>query len=417
MARLRRELTFKDGLPLALGSIIGSGILFLPSLTFSIAGSDVGLVWLVATFLCFPLLLIFQSAFTLVPNESGVEGFVSLGFGPRFGAGVPILILGTVGLGMPASALIVGEYIESVLGGSQLIISLVALGIVWFAALSNLQRVSVSARTQRWVTALLLLVGFGLIALTTNAAFSNYHVLKPKFELSPSLSAITVAFWAYAGFENLTFMAGEFKNPKRDLTLSILVALLIGGALYLGLSANFAALVTRDQINENLGLMQLAQSTTSPKIMSLVVALVAFVAVLTNFNSWFLGISRLVYSSSKKRILPEVFSTLNKNEVPARSLIGLGVIFSINILIGSIFPNLVKTAIQMASMNFVMIYILTVGAFVIAEKRTSFKILGVVVLIPLVAAIRESGWLILYPVFLLSAGSILFREPNEEINQ
>jgi len=42
---LRRTLTLWDGIALAIGSIAGSGILYLPSLTYVLAGHDVLLVW------------------------------------------------------------------------------------------------------------------------------------------------------------------------------------------------------------------------------------------------------------------------------------------------------------------------------------------------------------------------------------
>ena len=59
MASLSRSLNLGQGITLAIGSIMGSGILFLPSLTYSIAGNDISVVWLAATIICIPLLLFF----------------------------------------------------------------------------------------------------------------------------------------------------------------------------------------------------------------------------------------------------------------------------------------------------------------------------------------------------------------------
>ena len=56
---LKRQLTLKNGIPLGIGSILGSGILFLPSLAYSISGQNVGYVWLLSILLCLPLLIIF----------------------------------------------------------------------------------------------------------------------------------------------------------------------------------------------------------------------------------------------------------------------------------------------------------------------------------------------------------------------
>src|SRR5215471_10588323 len=48
--KLQRTLTLWDGVALAVGSIAGSGILYLPSLTYVLAGHDVLLVWLAGVF-------------------------------------------------------------------------------------------------------------------------------------------------------------------------------------------------------------------------------------------------------------------------------------------------------------------------------------------------------------------------------
>src|ERR1035438_5021750 len=97
---LKRQLTLKDGIGLGLGSIIGSGILFLPSMTYGLAGTNVLVCWVVTTFLCLPLLYIFSHMVESVPNESGMEGYISLGLGEHVGATIPILFLSTVGIGM-----------------------------------------------------------------------------------------------------------------------------------------------------------------------------------------------------------------------------------------------------------------------------------------------------------------------------
>lgn len=60
MSNLNKVLTVKDGVVLGIGSIMGSGILFLPSFSYSLSGPDALLGWVITTLLCFPLLIIFK---------------------------------------------------------------------------------------------------------------------------------------------------------------------------------------------------------------------------------------------------------------------------------------------------------------------------------------------------------------------
>jgi Secreted repeat of unknown function len=56
----RTGLSRRQALPLAVGSIAGSGILFLPSAVYVEAGRNSLLVWLLATAACLPMLLMFE---------------------------------------------------------------------------------------------------------------------------------------------------------------------------------------------------------------------------------------------------------------------------------------------------------------------------------------------------------------------
>src|SRR3954470_17271791 len=83
---LPRTLGLGGGIVLAVGSIAGSGILFLPSTIYVIAGSDSLVVWVVAALICVPLLGVFAALVRAVPDGAGLEGFVALGLDRRVSA-------------------------------------------------------------------------------------------------------------------------------------------------------------------------------------------------------------------------------------------------------------------------------------------------------------------------------------------
>ena len=76
-----RTLGLRGGIALAIGSVAGSGILFLPSVLVRLTGPDVLVVWAIATALCIPLLFIFGEMVREVPDGSGIEGFIARGLG------------------------------------------------------------------------------------------------------------------------------------------------------------------------------------------------------------------------------------------------------------------------------------------------------------------------------------------------
>lgn len=407
MNGLKRQLTLKDGISLAFGSVIGSGILFLPSLTFSISGSYTMWVWIITTLLCIPLIYIFTDMVKEVPNESGIEGFVSLGLGKRIGATIPIIFLGTVSFGMSASALIVGEYVSNFLGGGIYSQLFTAFLIVFSGVIANLNGIKIGANVQFLITCLIFLVGVLLLIFAFPTRFGDGSMTISSNMISVIVPGIVVAFWAFAGFENLTFIAGEFKNPARDFKLSMLVALFLAGLLYLFLSESCASHIPQDKINPIAGLYQLSEIIHPKYISTLIITIFAFLAVQINFNSWIWGISRLIYSSAKKNKFPAYFAVLNNKHIPARAILLLATLFSIVLLSSIIFPDFLKTILIAVSTNFVFIYTLCLISYALYKKWSFLKIVSIGLLMLLVLLLWSSKWIALYPIFLFVVGLII----------
>lgn len=403
MRELKRQLSLKDGIFLAFGSVIGSGILFLPSLTFSISGSDTRWVWVITTILCIPLVYIFSDMIKEIPNERGLQGFISTGLGRHVGATIPIIFLGTVSLGMPSSALIVGEYVKSYVGGGIAVKILTAFFIVFGGIFTNLFGIKVNSSIQLAITFLLLALSLFILSLAPPTHFFQNTSFSSK-SLTLILPSIIVSFWAFAGFENLTFMAGEFKNPSRDIKISMLFALFLCGGLYLLLSESCASNIPYSEINPLAGLYQLSETISPKAVSTFVITVFAFLAVQINFNSWIWGMSRLVYVSAKQNILPSYFSLLNDKHIPQRSICLLASLFSIVLLVLIIFPSILKAILMVVSTNFVFIYILCLASYIMYKKWCFLKMISAGLLLLFILLFFSSKWLILYPLFLFGLG-------------
>ncbi|BCA96950.1 putative amino acid permease YecA [Legionella antarctica] len=405
---LKRQLTLKDGVSLALGSIMGSGLLFLPSLTAAVSGPNTAWVWIATTLLCFPLLYLFNDMVVSVATESGIEGFVSLGLGESIGASIPIIFLGTVTIGMPISALIVGEYVKNFLGGGELTQFITALSLVYTGILINFVGIKIGALVQLSIAFLTFLVGLFLYFLIP--AQIPWH---SSFSFSVASAAtffpgIIVAFWAYAGFENLTFIACEFKNPAKDFKLSMIIALVLCGLLYLLLSLSCLSVIPREEINGMSGLYQLVETLGNHFLPTLIITLFAYFAVQINFNSWIWGISRLIYSSAKQRKLPLFFSELNNQQIPARAILLLMILFTLALIVLSCIQRHFESIVTLVSTNFVFIYALCLSSYIRFKKNGFPRILAAGMLLLFTLLLFSSGWALLYPLVLFCSSVVFF---------
>lgn len=413
---LRRTLALRDGIALAIGSIAGAGILFLPSLTYVLAGRTVLLVWLGGTLLCLPMLFMFTAMVRLVPDGSGIEGFIARGLDRHVAASVPVLFLSLVVLGLPSGALVAGAYLRAAVGGGVTVQLAGALAVLSIAIATNLAGAAAGARVQRGAAWALLAVAVALCILTYPDARRHYGTVAPTLG-APGviLSGIVVAFWAYAGFENLTFIAGEFRDPRRDFPLAMIVAFAAYGVLAVALTATVAALVPRGRVNAVAGLFQLAQHVRPSWLASGVIVAFALALMQLNAASWLWGMSRLIHVSARAGQLPRWFARLDGRDLPVRAIAALGAVIVAVTLVAAVVPGLLVGALTVASSVFLFLYLLCVVSYLRVEPGRVKRLAYGVFLVVLLATLASVGLKILYPsiVFLAAVCTSMWRERRQ----
>jgi amino acid efflux transporter len=355
---LPRTLGLGGGIVLAVGSIAGSGILFLPSTIYVIAGSDSLVVWVVAALLCVPLLGVFGALMRQVPGGTGLEGFVALGLGRRVAALVPGLLLVVFYPAMAAAMLVAGGYVSS----STPVRLGVALAIIAVTTVGALRGARGAARLQVAVVWTTLAAAVALVVLTSGG---SYGAIRPTFgDFGAIAQAVLVAFWGFAGFENMTFVAGELRNPRRDYLIAVGVAL--GGycVLAMALTANIAALIPRGEVDQLAGVAQLADYAPG----GVVIVVLAVALVQAGASSWVWGISRLLYSTARDGRLPAWFAGLDRRGVPRRAILSLTVPGACCTCVAAAWPGLILPFVTFASAVFVSLYALAVASFIAVRR-------------------------------------------------
>lgn len=398
-----KKLGILSGTSYAVGSIIGSGILFLPSLTYKLSGADVFLSWLLATVLCIPLLLVFYDMSKVTKAGDGVKGFIEHGLGKTVASCFPVLLLSTVSIGMPSSALIVGKFIKDYFSLNG-IDYLVAFYLLLFGVISNLLGKNIGEKIQNIVSVSFIVVGIGLFFFTLPEASGNYHKIVPVFGLKATFAGITMAFWAFAGFENLSFLTNDFKRPEKDFLLSMVLALIICGTIYLALTANYAAIIPYEGIETVMGIFQLSKVVPPREVSTLVITVLAFLALKTNFNSWVKGLSQMIFNASSDGNLPKVLS--EKKNAP---ICLLGSLFSLSLILSLVFPEFLEIGLVIVSSNFVTIYVLTLLSYLKGKWSLPRKAMALITLAILLISLGTSGEKLLYPLIVFFGTYLVFK--------
>lgn len=402
--RNERGLTRRQAIPLAIGSVAGSGILFLPSAVYVAAGHNSLLVWALATVLCLPMLLMFEDMVRSNPDGRGIEAFIRQGLGDSFARCVPVLFLSLVIIGLPAGTLVAGRYVGRALETGRLVEVVAAVAVLAAAVASNLMGVKTNTRLQTATTWALVAMATVLLVSALPAAGDRIGTVTPDSgDLGVVLPAVILAFWAFAGFENLTFLSREFRNPERDFLPVSMIALAIYGLFTILLTIAIAVRLQRAEVDQVAGLLQLAGTIRPHRLVILCVMAIALFAMTLNAVAWVWGVSRLVAQAGSYRILPSWLAVLGADEVPRRALLLLSVLFAVTttVLVG--YPGLLVDAVTTASAIFILLYLLSILSYVRIRGLTARSAPNMVLLVVMVVSLVETGWRSLYGLVVLAA--------------
>ncbi|MFH8369723.1 APC family permease [Streptomyces sp. NPDC018031] len=291
------------GTALCLGAVLGPGVLALPAAAAAAAGPASILAWLGLVALSLPVAMAFAALGARYPDGQGVAMFVRRAFGPAAAAPVGWWFYWAVPLGVPAAALIGGEYVAAAAGWGGRAAPVIALLVIAAAAGANAVGLHLSGRVQLLLVALLVTLLLVTIAVAgTHVRAAGFAPFAPHGWASVG-SAASVLFFAFAGWEAVSHLSSDFAAPRRDLPRVTLLAWAVVALLYLGL-----AVVT-------LGVLGRRAGTTSTPLTDVLErgvgapahAVAATAALLLTFgavNAYLAGGARLGAALGRDELLP-----------------------------------------------------------------------------------------------------------------
>ncbi len=247
---LARTLGTRDLTLLVVGNVIGSGIFLVPSSVLAQSGESVPIataVWLVGGVLSLLGALSYGElgAMEGTGGGGGLYAFIRDGFGafPAFLYGWTLFFV--IGAGTIATlAVAAANYMTQFVPLSSAQKSLVAVALIALMMVINVRSTRESATVQNVATGIkviaILIMSAVLFALGDGKSIAPVaHIVTPASFSGVGLSIISV-LWAYEGWQYVTFVSAEAKDPQKSLPRAITLGTLALIAIYL--LANFAYL-------------------------------------------------------------------------------------------------------------------------------------------------------------------------------
>jgi basic amino acid/polyamine antiporter, APA family len=355
---LVRGLGLVAAVSIVVGNVIGTGIFLKTRVMTCNVGTPwmVMTVWVAAGVLSLAGALTYAELAAMMPRAGGEYVFLREAYGApvgflygwmqffiaRAGGLAAMSVSFAIFLNILLGGKLDGDYFKAQAFGQTFhfgklqIVSLLVLALV---TLINCAAVIVSGRIAAFLTAikiaLVLGIGVGAFAFASgdwahmalaNAGGACEGVgAAARAGMTGFGAAMLGALWAYNGWNDLTLVAGEVRNPQRNLPLALIGGMMLVGVLYIFANLAYFYVLTPTEIANISSTSSVATEAAQRFLGALAVSLISVALMASTFGTLHVGVlvgARVPYAMARDRLFFQNLAKLSKGtRVPVGALI------------------------------------------------------------------------------------------------
>ena len=409
--KLQKNLGLAAALSTVIGMVIGGGVFFKPQAVYTLTGGAPGLgmiAWVAAGILTITAGLTAAEVSAAIPKTGGMMVYIEEIYGKKLGA-----LTGWMqcALFFPATiaalAVMFSEQTISLLGLSSGLLIPLAIATILLIAILNTLGSKTSGAIQTVSTigklvplAIIIICGFfmgeGNNPIVTPITAEG---ISPMAVIGQVLIAI---LFAYDGWINVGALAGEMKNPGKDLPKAIVGGLAAVMAVYLIINVAYLWVLPADQLATFSNPAAAVVTALFGPVGGKIVTGGILISVFGCANGYLLTGPRVLYTLGTQKSIPgyKTIGALNKNNVPANATLVMAVVGCLYAMSGQF--NLLTDLSMFAIWSF---YVLTfIGVIILRKKQPDLHRPYKVPMYPVIPCIAIAGGLFVVLNQLLFAG-------------
>ena len=408
--KLQKNLGLAAALSTVIGMVIGGGVFFKPQAVYTLTGGAPGLgmiAWVAAGIITIAAGLTAAEVSAAIPKTGGMMVYIEEIYGKKYG-----VLTGWMQciLFFPATiaalAVMFGSQSAGLIGNENLVVP-ITLGTILLISFLNTLSSKTSGIIQTVATIgklvpLILIIIFGFIRGSgTNPITSP--LVGPGISTGSVIGQLLIAIlFAYDGWINVGALAGEMKNPGKDLPRAIVGGLAFVMAVYIVINLAYLWVLPANELaaydSPASAVAEVIFGPMGGKIITIGILISVFGAI----NGYLLTGPRILYALGRQKSIPgyKYYGTLNGSGVPATATLIMGVISALYALSGQF--NLLTDLSMFAIWSF---YVLTfIGVILLRKKQPDLDRPYRVPLYPVIPIIAIAGGLFVVINQLLFAG-------------
>lgn len=362
---------------LAAGGMVGGGIYTVLGVVIAVSAQWTWLAFILTGLIAIPSAYSYVFLTNKFHEEGGAFVFLEKVNDKKMAGNLSwLLIIGYI-LTISVYAYAFGHYLSFAFHGNPLLMRLLAAGIVIGLILLNLAGVGKLTNVE------IIIVSVNLIILLALGVYGviNWDASQLTAGISPrpvwsSLFGGAAIFMAYEGFQLLTYEYDKIGNPEKSFMPTLMSAVIFVVLLYatVALGATMIGGAT-SMISFKEIALSIAAETAFGKTGLIVMTVAAGFATAAAINSTLFSTANLAKRIASQDELPSWFNHTNKNDVPDRSIIFIGILAGVLAIVGSL-----SSLVEAASLAFLFTFgIVNWIAYRESDKRKWIPLMGIII--------------------------------------
>ena len=407
---LKKTLGLSAALSTVIGVVIGSGVFFKPQAIYTATNGGTGLgmiAWVLAGIMTITAGLTAAEVSAAIPKTGGMMVYIEEIYGKKLGfltgwMQVVLFFPATIA----ALAVMFGQQSAGLIGNESLVLP-ITIGVILLISVLNSLGSKTGGLIQTVATVgklipLALIIVFGFVK-----GGGNNPILTPMVGEGVSAggvvgSLLIAILFAYDGWINVGAIAGEMKNPGKDLPKAIVGGLSLVMAVYLLINVAYLWVLPANELAQYSSPASAVAEAIFGPFGGKFITVGILISVFGALNGYLLTGPRILFTLGTQKSLPasNFFGSVNKNGVPANATLTMGVVACLYALTGQF--NLLTDLSMFAVWAF---YVLTfIGVFKLRKDQPNLERPYKVPLYPFIPMIAIAGGLFVVVSQLLLSG-------------
>jgi basic amino acid/polyamine antiporter, APA family len=335
---LKRELGFNDLLYIGVGNIIGGGIFSLIGRSIKYGGGMTWMYLIVTGFVMFLMSHGYTDIMHMLKDSKSEYNIAEQFGGKYFASGYSLSSMLAGAVSGAVVALAFAEYFKSTFNVSASDVRVAFLTVIVITVINI-----VGVRQSADVISTLTFVEVGilvLVSLLLPKVFNKKELFKSPPNISKSILVPLIIIFAYTGSEVLPRLAGESKNPSKDIPKAINWSIISTSVLYTVVCMVIISLLGVDKSSSSKApILDVFKKLFGNKV-TVIVAIIAMASIFNTILTSNLSGSRSLYGFGKQLNISPLNKVNKKTKTPTMAILITSLISIILLLIGSKIENL-----------------------------------------------------------------------------